>query len=220
MSKHGLISDEWLVSYAAGSLSNEHALIVATHASYQPELQAKIQAAEEIGGNLLDQVETAPVSNMLLEDTLTKLDCHNAEHTSTHNSSKVKTDADLPDCLQDYLGMSLDALRWKIMGPGMRQVKLATGSEGERLWLLRARGGTVMPEHDHRGTEMTLVLRGSYHVGEARYTPGLIEIADADVTNHQPMIDEGEDCICLVVTEAPIKLKTIIGRMVQPFIGL
>ena len=77
-----------------------------------------------------------------------------------------------------------------------------------------------MPLHDHTGLEMTLVLRGSYHVGDKRFGPGLLELADKDVTNHQPMIDEGEDCICLVVTDAPIRLHSFIGRMIQPFIGL
>ncbi|MEX0298651.1 MAG: ChrR family anti-sigma-E factor [Kordiimonas sp.] len=220
MKPHGLIGDEWLVSYAAGALSNVHALTIASHVSYQPEMQEKIRAAEAIGGDILCQEETAAISETLLAETLAKLDHHETEQEAAINKEASNTDTDIPSCLRDYLGANLDDLNWKLMGPGMHQVKLATGPEGEKLWLLRARGGTIIPEHDHRGTEMTLVLRGSYHVGSDHYTPGLIEIADADVLNHQPMIDEGEDCICLVVTEAPIKLKSFIGRMVQPFIGL
>lgn len=220
MKPHGLIGDEWLVSYAAGSLGDAHALIVASHASYQPEMQEKIDTAEAIGGDLLSNGETVSISDNLLEDTFAKFESDDAKQVGSEDNETSNTDTDLPDCLRDYLGSNLDDLNWKLMGPGMRQVKLATGPEGECLWLLRARGGTVIPEHDHRDTEMTLVLRGSYHVGADHYTPGLIEMADADLMNHQPMIDEGEDCICLVVTEAPIKLKSFIGRMVQPFIGL
>lgn len=220
MKPHGVIGDEWLVSYAAGSLSDAHALIVAAHASYQPELQVKIDTAEAIGGDLLGSGEPVSVSDTLLEDTFAKLEIDDTKQAAADSGCILSTDTDLPDCLREYLGTNLDDLNWKLMGPGMRQVKLATGPEGESLWLLRARGGTVIPEHDHRGTEMTLVLRGSYHVGADHYTPGLIEMADADLMNHQPMIDNGQDCICLVVTEAPIKLKSFIGRMVQPFIGL
>jgi putative transcriptional regulator len=77
-----------------------------------------------------------------------------------------------------------------------------------------------VPAHDHNGIEMTLVLQGSYHVGEGLYASGMLEIADDDTTNHKPVIDQGEDCICLVVTEAPIKIHSLIGRLVQPFIGL
>lgn len=106
------------------------------------------------------------------------------------------------------------------MGPGLSQVRLWTGPRDERLWLLKAKGGAKVPAHDHNGIEMTLVLQGSYHVGEGRYASGMLEIADDDTTNHKPVIDQGEDCICLVVTEAPIKIHSLIGRLVQPFIGL
>ncbi|WP_417451755.1 cupin domain-containing protein, partial [Kordiimonas sp.] len=126
----------------------------------------------------------------------------------------------IPSPLARYMGKGLDDLKWRFMGPGMKRVKLRSYDNGERLWLLRARGGTAMPFHDHRGTEFTLVLTGGYTVGQKHYTPGLIEVADANVTDHQPIIDEGEDCICLVVTDAPIKLHSVIGRLVQPIIGL
>ena len=106
------------------------------------------------------------------------------------------------------------------MGPGMQQCRLGEGPNGQKLWLLKARGGTRIPVHDHRGTEFTLILRGSYCVGDDRYTPGLLEIATPDVVDHQPVIDEGQECICLVITDAPIRLHSWIGRLVQPFIGL
>ena len=127
---------------------------------------------------------------------------------------------DTPQPLHAYLGQSLEDLNWRTMGPGMKQVRLWSGDKGEQLWLLKAKGGTKIPAHDHGGAEMTLVLKGSYHVGEAQFTPGMLEMADIDDTNHHPVIDEGEDCICLVVTEAPIKLHSFVGRLAQPFIGL
>jgi len=107
-----------------------------------------------------------------------------------------------------------------MMGPGMSQVRLWTGPNDERLWLLKAKGGVSIPTHDHNGIEMTLVLKGSYTVDGQRYSKGMIEIADGDVEGHTPIIDEGEECICLVVTEAPIRIHSFLGRMVQPFIGL
>ena len=219
MKPHGLISDEWLVSYAAGALPDAHALTVATHAHYHPELQQTISDAEYIGGSLMNNMEESALSDGLLEDTLSKLDVLTVAPDSTKPVS-AGTDTDIPDCLRDYLGRDLDDLKWRTMGPGMKHVKLATGENGEKLWLLRARGGTEIPEHDHNGTEMTLVLRGGYHVGSDHYTPGLIEIADTDIHDHQPIIDEGEDCICLVVTDAPIRIKSLMGRMMQSFIGL
>ncbi len=214
MTPHGIITDEWIVSYASGALSEAHALVVASHCHYHPELQQKVLDAEAIGGGLMENTQPAEISDDLFEDLMSKLDGVPA------NDEPALQDSKLPAPLAEYLDKPLDELKWKMMGPGLSQVRLWTGPNDERLWLLRAKGGAKVPAHDHNGLEMTLVLQGSYRVGEAQFTPGLMEIADDDTRNHCPEIDHGEDCICLVVTEAPIKIHSLIGRLVQPFIGL
>lgn len=216
MNSHGILGDEWMVSYASGALSEAHALVVASHCDFHPELQQKVREAEDIGGALLENYQPTEISNKLFDDLLDKID----------NSSKIDISSPsndnfgLPASLANYLGKPLEELKWRMMGPGLSQVRLWTGPNDERLWLLRAKGGAKVPTHDHNGVEMTLVLKGSYHVGADQYSPGMLEFADSDTVDHSPMIDPGEDCICLVVTEAPIKIHSLIGRMVQPFIGL
>lgn len=213
------VPDEWLLAYAAGSLSEAKSTLVATHASFHPELQAKIIDAENIGGALLSDVETASLSDGFFDRLMEKIDT--GENLDDEASSSKATQASqLPAPLAEYLGGGLEKVKWRFMGPGLRQAKLWSGKDGEKLWLLKARGGTEMPEHGHRGTEMTLVLQGSYTVDGHRFDIGDLEIASSEIEDHQPIIDEGEDCICLVVTEAPIKLKTLIARAFQPFIGL
>jgi len=214
MKTHGIIPDEWIVSYASGALSEAHALVVATHCHFHPELQNKIVEAEDIGGALMENSEPTKLSDHLFNELIKKIDDLPVE------TPRPSNDNGLPGPLADYLGKSLDQLNWRMMGPGLSQVRLWTGPNDERLWLLKAKGGAKVPTHDHNGVEMTLVLQGSYHVGDECYRSGMLEIADDDTTNHTPMIDQGEDCICLVVTEAPIKIHSFIGRLVQPFIGL
>ena len=223
MKPHGLIPDEWLVSYAAGSLSEEHALLVATHAHYQPDLQEKIMDAEAIGGALLEDIDPVSFDGAALDRVMESLDSNQGTAETNHETNQPverNGDVDLAPCLQEYLGQPLDSLKWRTMGPGMKNVKLSRGPNGENLWLLKARGGTHMPEHGHNGAEMTLVLRGGYTVDGKHYGPGFMEIADTDVENHRPIIDEGADCICLVVTHAPLRMKSLIGKVMQPFIGL
>lgn len=215
MTAHGLIPDEWLLSYAAGALGEAHALVVASHVESHEELRRKVADAEAIGGALIEDIKPAEISVSMFDDLLSQLD-----GSVPQEEAPQKSFPHMPNVLAEYIGKPLDNLKWRIMGPGLRQVRLWDGENGEKLWLLKARGGTTMPSHDHRGSEMTLVLKGSYHVGTAHYTLGLIELADQDTLNHEPVIDEGEECICLVVTEAPIKIHNWIGRMVQPFIGL
>lgn len=227
MSNHGIISDDWIVSYAAGSLSEAHALIVASHVEFHTELQKKLSDAEAIGGVLMEQTEPSTLSDKAFDLVWTKIN-ESPDNKPTGETQDAEArfkqtseiNSDLPPSLRNYLGKELEELDWRLMGPGMKQKRLWTGPSSECLWLLKARGGTKIPIHDHRGGEMTLVLQGSYHVGDQPYTPGLIEIADIETENHQPVIDPGKDCICLVVTEAPIKLHSLIGRALQPFIGL
>ena len=192
-------------------------LAVASHVAYHDELKAKVADAEAIGGMLLEGLVPERMSEDALERAMKALD-NDADEPEPVAVSAASPH--MPPPLASYLGKDLDALKWRFMGPGMKQVKLKTYENGERLWLLRARGGTKMPFHDHRGTEFTLVLTGGYHVGDKHYTPGLIELAGPETTDHQPVIDAGEDCICLVVTDAPIILHSMLGRLVQPFIGL
>ncbi|MGY8985227.1 MAG: ChrR family anti-sigma-E factor [Sphingomonadales bacterium] len=214
MKPFGLINDEWILSYAAGSLSEAHALMVATHCHYHPELQEKIIFAEGIGGELMENMEPTPISNQRFDELLTEIDNLPIENkVPSINSS-------LPNPLAEYLDGSLDQIKWRLMGPGLYQKKLWKGQNGLKLWLLKARKGTKIPIHDHKGLEMTLVLKGSYHVEDRHYTTGMIEIAEPGLKNHQPKIDKVEDCICLVVTEAPIYLHSFIGRLMQPLIGL
>jgi putative transcriptional regulator len=214
MNNQGIIPDEWIVSYASGALSEAHALVVASHCHYHAELQDKIVEAEDIGGALMENSKPSQVSNHLFDDLMNKIDQLPADFSQASN------DNGLPAPLAEYLGKPLDQLKWSMMGPGLSQVRLWTGPNDERLWLLKAKGGAKVPTHDHNGLEMTLVLQGSYHVGSDCYNPGMIEIADDDTKNHMPIIDKGDDCICLVVTEAPIKIHSFIGRLFQPFIGL
>lgn len=216
MMQNGMIPEEWVVSYAAGSLSEAHALVVASHIDYHPELQEKLADAEAIGGLLLENNQSASVSDDMFNNILDRLD----DEIATPPEFETANDNQLPTPLRNYLDVDLSDLKWKKMGPGLSQVRLWTGPNDERLWLLRAKGGAKIPMHDHRSLELTLVLQGSYQADGERYSSGMIEVADENTHNHQPIIDEGEDCICLVVTEAPIKIHGIIGKMVQPFIGL
>lgn len=219
MTKYGNLPEEWIASYASGQLSDAKSLFVATHITYHPELQDTLQKAEAIGGNLIENSDTAELAPDALEHVFARIDSLPADEVA---AAKLETSSafDTPPPLAKHLQKNLSDLKWRFMGPGMSQVKLWQDDNGDRLWLLRAKGGTEMPVHDHRGTELTMVLQGSYTVEGVRFGPGEVEIADSSTENHRPMIDEGEDCICLVVTDAPIRLHSVVGRLFQPFIGL
>ena len=76
-----------------------------------------------------------------------------------------------------------------------------------------------MLEHGHGGEELTLVLQGAFRDKVGRFARGDIADLDED-TEHCPIIEVGETCICLYATEAPSHFKTFLGRLLQPFLGI
>ena len=217
--KNGYIPDEWLLSYAAGALGEAHSMIVSTHAAYHADVSQKIADAEAIGGALLAEQPASTLPDNFFDDVMAKLDDEDTPAVAETKEAKT-LDTSIPASLAEYLGKPLEDMKWRFMGPGLKQCQLWKGENGEKLWLLKAKAGASIPMHDHRGLELTLILKGSYHVDGKHYTPGLVEVAEAGSEDHQPVIDDAEECICLVVTEAPIKIHNLLGRMVQPFIGL
>ena len=209
------LTDDWLLSYAAGALTEGHSVMVATHLAYHEDLQQTVADAEAIGGALIDELDPAGIPADMLERVLGRIDTDPVQEVTTGN--KVSSIA--PRSLVDYLGCDVDKLNWRFMGPGMSNVRLWTGPNDERLWLLRARGGVATPEHGHIGDEWTLVLKGAYTAAEQHFSIGDMETADEEIV-HQPIMDEDEECICLVLTTGLIRFKSPIARMLQPLIGL
>jgi len=100
---------------------------------------------------------------------------------------------------------------------GVKQAILKTSPDATAR-LLYIPAGTAMPDHGHRGLELTLVLQGAFQDDEGYFARGDIEIADADL-HHTPVADITQDCICLAVTDAPLRLKGL-ARLAQPFLNI
>ena len=76
-----------------------------------------------------------------------------------------------------------------------------------------------MPDHGHRGTELTLVLQGAFRDESDRFGKGDIEVANEEMV-HTPVAEEGLDCICLAATDAPLRFNSLIPRLAQPFLRI
>ena len=130
----------------------------------------------------------------------------------------LRVPSDVPSALSDYIGGSLQDIKWRPIGLGVKQSLLKTsGNSTARLLYIPA--GTAVPHHSHNGNELTLVLKGAFEDEVARFGPGDVEMADEDL-DHQPIAVEGEDCICLAVTDAPLKFQTFVHKLVQPFLKI
>ncbi|MEM8729910.1 MAG: ChrR family anti-sigma-E factor [Pseudomonadota bacterium] len=219
--KHHL-TDDILMAYATGNLSEAFSLMVATHVSLCDTCRAQLETFEALGGALLDEalddLDTMPIDGVAMDTgsfaaTLARVAASDATRPAPRRSAGV-----LPTPLQDYVGGDIDQIRWRPVGMGVKQAILKTSAEASAR-LLYIPAGMAMPDHGHHGTEVTMVLQGAFQDEGDYFGRGDVEIADEDL-HHTPVADTSEDCICLAVTDAPLRFTSLLPRLAQPFLRI
>ena len=209
------IDDETLLAYAAGDLDEAFSLMVAAHISLCPECRRTVQLGEDIGGALVETLAPAEMSSDAVSRAMTALDVRSpSDKRSTpapYNGRPV-----LPAPLRERFGGDVDDVAWRRIGPGVHQARVHDIDGNSSARLLRIAAGMSVPEHGHVGEEMTMVLAGGFKDGDRSYVRGDVDCANADIV-HRPVADDGEACICLAVTSAPLKFFNLFGRIAQPF---
>ncbi len=205
------LSDNLLMAYAAGTLPEAFDLVVATHVSLCDECRARLGALEAVGGAVLEEGPRCAVADDSLAATLQRARSRGKEPIP----APVPRVGGFPEPLRGYVGGDVAGVRWRAIGGGVRQTILPT-ARGASARLLHIPAGARLPDHGHRGLELTQVLRGAFRDEDDRFGPGDIEIASED-TQHTPVAEPGEDCVCLIATDAPLRFTTMLPRIAQPF---
>lgn len=200
------IPDAMLAAYSSGSLPQPYALVAAAHISLCQECRAALGGHQAAGGAVLDTIAQQGLSEGLKSSVLDLLDAPVVPEP-TYQRSGV------------FPGPVMQALkgkppRWKPLGLGVRQSILESENSGSvRLFYIPP--GQAVPDHSHNGLEMTLVLQGSFSDDTGQFCVGDLEIADQEL-EHTPIADTGAPCICLAATDAPLRFKSLIPRLLQP----
>ena len=208
------LTDALLMGYAAGTLPEAFNLVVAAHVSLCDECRARLGSFEALGGAVLEDTGAAAA---LAEDSFAATLARIAAQPAA-TPRPARRPGLFPAPLQDYVGGDLEAVKWRGFGTGVRQAILPT-SPAASARLLHIPAGMSVPDHGHRGLEMTLVLQGAFRDEEGRFGPGDIEVASEEL-EHTPVAEAGEDCICLAATDAPLRFKSLLPRLAQPFLRI
>lgn len=211
--KHHL-TDDILMSYSSGALSEAFSLVVATHVSMCDECRARLDTFDALGGSVLDDCGEAALDEASLDATLALI----AADGDRTPARRTREGAVFPTPLAEYVSGDLEDVKWTRVGGGVRQAILPT-SKGATVRLLHIPAGTAVPDHGHSGEEMTLVLKGAFRDEFDRFGPGDVEVANEDL-HHTPVAEEGEDCICLAATDAPLRFNAILPRIAQRFVRI
>lgn len=202
------------MAYSAGTLPEAFNLIVATHLTLCDTCRAEVEAFDAIGGTLVEGSDSADLSPTCLADTLNLI----RMDPSAGHAEPQPVESDLPQPLAAYVGGRLSDVKWRPVGMGVKQAILPTTDDATAR-LLYIPAGTAVPDHGHNGMEITLVLQGAFEDAGGRFARGDVEIATKDL-DHTPIADISEDCICLAVTDAPLRFKGLLPRLAQQFLKI
>jgi len=200
------VPDAMLAAYAAGRLPKAFAAVIAAHISLCEDCRAALGAHHALGGAILEETSKVDVSTALKSDVLDLLD-------SPFTPEPVYERKGV------YPGPVMELLKgrepkWKTLGMGVRQDILFGDAEGS-VRLLFIPPGQAVPDHSHNGLELTLVLQGSFSDETGVFGVGDLEVADEHL-EHTPIAGEGAPCICLAATDAPLRFRAFVPRLMQP----
>ncbi|MCB1509114.1 MAG: ChrR family anti-sigma-E factor [Hyphomicrobiaceae bacterium] len=207
--------DGLLAGYALGALPRPVRRLVDAHLEMKPQAREFVHGLECLCSAKMEKAPPAALSNRE-----TMLSAILAAEPAARPCCKAKAhgiEASLPRALTSYVGVPLDALRWRRILPGLKEARLPE-EDGCSVSLMQIRAGTKVPQHTHEGQEITLVLKGAFADETGRYGAGDIAIGD-EALDHRPIVPQDEDCLCFIVIDGRLRLTGPVGGLVSRFFG-
>lgn len=205
-------SGELLIDHVRGRLPLAPGLTVAAHTELCSACRRTSGILEDMAGQALAGLPEVPLSPDALQSVLARL---RTEVRSPAPRARIeRMDVDVPTA-----AAAIGFENWRWLAPGINVAdSKAASEEGWRTFLLRVRPGGALPAHGHDGDELVCVLQGGFTDGERWFWEGDFAEARGDEP-HRLIAADGQPCICLVSTQAPLKWRGW-TRFLQPFIRI
>ena len=205
-----------LTEYSAGTLPLAQAACISAHLNYCPQCSRTVEQLEDVGAVLFDGLDAEPVGDTTLNAVLARLD--DTPPLRFAKPESVQSDR-TPGILQRLMNGNFKDLDWKKVTKSLSISYLKTGDPNFEFALYHIKAGGKIPEHTHRGSEMTLVLEGGFSDADGSYHQGdFLFRQPGDV--HAPTAVQSEDCICVAVLDAPLHFTGWKHRWMNPFLRL
>lgn len=228
-----------LLEYASGALREAAAVLIATHLALCPRCRDAVAGLETLGGAMIEDLPPSPLAPSSFAAMMARLDepaaapQAGAPPPSPARAAPARPAGApilppiLPRPLRDYAGGDHAGLAWRRLSPSVDRIDLPLrggpidlplrGETRDHLRLVRVRAGATLPRHTHGGTEMVLVLSGGFRDRGQQFRRGDVAHSDHEI-DHGPVIDSDGDCICLSVTDAPLRFTGVLGRFLNLFV--
>ena len=208
-------SEASLLAYAAGTAPAGLSLAVAAHLGYCNECRSRIATWETAAGAMLDSLPESDLADESLSRIMSRL---SEEPATAQRSAPAPTPPvsglDLPPAIA---AAGLERRRWIV--PGIWTASIKTGDSAKmQTYLIRLGPKQKIPMHGHSGPEAICILKGSFSDASGQY--GLGDFVEIDETaDHEPTASPDGECICIIASEGPPRMRGILARLLQPLLG-
>ena len=207
-----------LVEYSSGSLSPAMCVSVSAHLHFCDSCRDENLRLTEIGGSLLSQVAPEILSASALDNVFAKIDTEAADDVLKPRTVSKQTTTGtelsaLPEMIQNLI--PTDEPNWRFLSPSLRAAAIPVGEASCELAWHKIKAGGSTPTHDHKGREVVVVLKGSFSDEDGIYSEGDFIVHHPGEV-HRPQASQNEECICLSVLEAPLRLTGTFHRFLNP----
>ncbi len=218
----------YLTDFATANLPLAEAVCVSAHLEFCGKCRAHVQQLTDVGGHMFARLQPEAVSEDSFAALMARVSAGAQQPAApvTLAVQAPREDADdaaqsnvfLPRAVRRLVSGSLDKLRWVQLGKALRVAPLQVSDESRETAIYDIRAGGRMPEHEHRGEEITVLLQGSFSDADGSYSRGDFVVRHAGET-HQPTATMDKDCICLVCLERPVRPRGLLYRLLEPLVN-
>lgn len=196
-------SDAVLADYVGGGMRPAFATVIAAHLEGCGHCCSTVRALEALGGEMVVDLPREALSGDALDRAMASIE---------RPTSAVPQDL-RPVAERIPFGREV----WFAPGMGIRKARV--DGSGDLLYLLRLPAGLKTIPHGHQGMEFTAILKGAFEDAEGKFSAG--DFAEmTDEIDHQPSVSPDSECICLIASERPMKVTTLVGRIVHLMTGV
>jgi putative transcriptional regulator len=207
-----------LKSFSAGNCEPAMALMISAHVDMCPQCRHKcIDVQAELASELFTPAtHSARLSSQYFEmmNKITSSNLIESLPQETENSS-IELDGkffEVPRALRRHVK---NTGNWSRLVGKLWQAPVDLGDIGKANFMYMEKGGRV-PEHTHKGTEITLVVDGQYGDGIAEYDCGDFTVMN-NQQNHLPHSEADDGCLVFTIIDQPLHFTAGIARLLNPF---
>ncbi len=207
-----------LQTFSAGNSEPAMALMISAHVDMCRQCQKACQAfQEQMSEQMFEQskvADTLPPDYQQMMEQITTLPIKRSPIVSPHPTS-VELDGktfEVPRTLRRYVSKTGN---WSRLVGKLWQAPVDLGDMGKANFIYMEKGGKV-PEHTHKGSEITLVIDGQYGDGMHEYDCGDLTILN-HTHKHLPHSEADDGCLVFSIVDKPLYFTSGVARLLNPF---